>query len=109
MSDRTWLVTPPSKPGFYWFYGDVHHGGMGIDFRPDKPPTEPEMVLVEVFNIANGVMAKCNGQFVPLKRFDIDSHKAGPLGYWTPAELPESPADIAEMFKCGPEYTKEVK
>lgn len=107
MSDRAWSIEPPQTPGFYWLYGDVHHGGMGIDYRDDKPPTKPDMVLVEVFKISNGVMAKSGGHIVPTEKFDIKTLRPGPLGYWSPAELPEPPKDEAGLFKAGPLYKPE--
>lgn len=104
VNDGTWTTDIPTVVGDYWFYGDDLHGEMGIDFRPDKPPTEPKMVRVEVVEIRNGIMAKAEGHFVPLRKFDIDGRAAGVLGYWKPFTLPEPPPDFEKLFVAGPDF-----
>lgn len=80
----TWVKEAPEKPGLYWFYGDIYWGGM------NRPPKDfrPEIEIVEVFKIQNGIAASCNGEFVSLKR--------GHGFYWSePLSIPAFDGDMA--------------
>ena len=76
------------------------HGGMGRDFKEDAvvEPNDIKMHLMSVWKIANGLMIVTGGSFIPPEPFDIEKLQAGPLGYWKPAVLPESPEDVCELF-----------
>lgn len=94
-----WTSLGPTMEGFYWFYGDPYKGGMGIDYRDDCPPIEPQMYLVEVATISNGLMAMTNGTIISLQRFDKARGIEGYVGYWKHANLPEPPIDIERLFE----------
>jgi len=95
-----WTKKIPTEPGKYWFYGDPYYGGMGRDFKEDAvvEPNDIKMHLMSVWKIANGLMIVTGGSFIPPEPFDIEKLQAGPLGYWKPAVLPESPEDVCELF-----------
>lgn len=92
---RDWSPEFPTEEGFYWFYGNLWLGQMGMDYYEDNVP-EPEMVLVAVYKN----VAVANGQFVSRTKFDKANRKAGWLGYWAKAVLPESPYDGNGFFEA---------
>ena len=100
MAKDEWTTKIPTEPGKYWFYGDPHYGNMGRDFREDAvvEPTDIKMHLISVNKISNGIMIVTDGAFIPSTPFNKKKGQAGPLGYWKPATLPESPKDIFELF-----------
>lgn len=93
-----WIDEFPRDPGFYWFYGDQYLGQMGCHFFENSPPIEPKMQLIEVFKVSNGIMAKCDGQFFPSRKFDKTKNIQGYSGYFKKAELPKPPSDTNLQF-----------
>jgi len=59
-----WTNDQPTKVGRYWFYGDIFWGGM------NRPPEDfkPQLEIVEVFQVSNGLAASCCSEFVSLKK-----------------------------------------
>lgn len=95
-----WTNKFPTKPGKYWFYGESHMGSMGIDYT-DKAEIEPKMYLIDIWEISNGLLGICEGQFMSSTQFDKNKQKEGYLGYFAKAELPEIPEDKLNLFKIG--------
>ena len=56
--DRVWTKGLPTEPGQYWFYG-YRYGVISVGHV-----CEPELILIDVRKIQNGVMVVGNGQFV---------------------------------------------
>ncbi len=56
--NEKWTTKFPTKPGMYWFYG-YRYGKISCGY-----PCEPELMLMEIFKVSNGVMSKGDGQFV---------------------------------------------
>jgi len=74
-----WTHKWPTEPGMYWFYGFCWR-------KMRDEPEEPEMYLVKVRKISNGLMCITDGHFI---------YKAeGAEGMWLKAELPEPPKEI---------------
>lgn len=94
---REWTEQIPKEPGVYWFFGAIL-GEMGCDYANDSPKIEPELLLVEVFKISNGVMAKSEGQFFALNKFDKEKRISGHVGYFMKATLPAPPLDASGVF-----------
>jgi len=94
-----WSPDFPREPGWYWFYGDQHQGQMGAHYRDPAPPIEPTMQLVEVFEVSNGIMGKCDGHFFGSKRFNKAKGVPGYVGYFAKADLPVPPQDHLNLFK----------
>lgn len=91
-----WTADIPNDPGFYWFWGDLIRGGMGQDYNnPD--PVKPEINLVDVRRISNGLMGVSRGHFVNLQKFCRSGRCEGVCGYWLKAELPLPPDDTQEF------------
>lgn len=88
-----WQDTLPTEKGWYWFYGELHMGGMGRDYFDDYIHT-PEMTIVNV----HPTMITAEGHFVSRNKFDKEKRKSGWLGYWAKATLPESPHDGNSYF-----------
>ena len=95
---KQWSKDFPDEPGFYWFYGDPFHGQMGMDFQTPKKPVDAKMQLVEVAEISNGLIAIAAGHFFPSNPFDIKKIRAGYLGYFMKADMPEPPPDLENLF-----------
>ncbi len=76
-SDIKWTEAWPTKPGMYWFYGWPY----GKDEK--NPEEKPELNLIEIRAISNGVMVIRSGQFW-FKR-------EGGVGKFTEVDLPELP------------------
>jgi len=76
-----WQTEWPTESGVYWFYGwcwEKHSARERVE--------EPEMHLVSVRVMSNGVSCVTNGHFL---------YKAeGAEGMWLKAELPEPPREI---------------
>ena len=76
-----WTKKWPNKPGYYWAYwyryGKISCGS----------PCKPEMSLMEVRRIANGIMRIADGQFV----FEHEPEEA----YFMEAIIPEPPVNTA--------------
>lgn len=74
-----WQHEWPTKSGMYWFYGFCW-GKIGNKLE------EPEMHLVDVRKISNGIMCVTNGHFL---------YKAGGAeGVWLKAILPIPPEEV---------------
>jgi len=96
-----WTEEAPTEPGFYWFYGDPRYGSMGKDYMEEHVNTEsigPSVVLVEVFKISNGLMAKSEGTFVSLKKFELEKKCEGYLGFWKVCDIPVPPVEAFEKM-----------
>lgn len=94
-----WFNNPPTEPGNYWFFGDLHYGTMGCHFfDPPKLPDQ-RMSLVTIRKTGGeSLMAVADGHFVSLNCFIREKHRQGYVGYWKSAELPEPPHDILNLF-----------
>ena len=80
----SWTDKWPTKKGLYWFYG--------YRFTPFKDE-KPELCLVEVFKIVNGVAHVTKGHFL--------YKEEGATGLFTPAECPPVPEDPLEIMLLG--------
>jgi hypothetical protein len=92
-----WTDKFPKQEGKYWFYGDPHLGSMGMHYKDDYK-IEPEMYLLDVKKISNGLIGVTEGQFVPSNKFDKTKTREGYLGYFAKAELPDIPEDTLNLF-----------
>ena len=98
MSDIKWSDTLPTVDGMYWFYGELHMGSMGMDYRDDYIH-KPSMSLVKVMRAnEKSPIVVAEGGFVSSRPFVKSTHREGWLGYWTKAILPESPYDGNNYF-----------
>ena len=75
--NEQWTTEFPTEPGTYWFYG-YRYGKISCGTA-----NEPELVSVEVFKIANGMMCKADGQMM------FESEVECP--HFCVAELPDLP------------------
>lgn len=85
-----WTKERPTKPGRYWFYGDIFWGGM------NRPPEDmkPNLEIVDALVISNGIALSCCSEFV--------GRKTGHGVYWDePIPQPTLPADIGLPEKRG--------
>lgn len=73
-----WKKEFPTKPGRYWFYG-YRYGKISRGYKQD-----PELTLVKVSKISNGVMYISDGQFMHKKEVECPNFKLVDL-----PELPE--------------------
>ncbi len=87
ITDAEWFDDPPQEPGYYWFYGDPYMGEMGGHYNGTVDP-EYGLQLVEIHEIANGVMGVSNGQFIPLEKWNPESRHKGVLGKWAQVIIP---------------------
>jgi len=66
MSDNEWTTEWPTEIGTYWFYS--YRYGKGDSYPDNKPELSlmkvPELLLMTVFEISNGLMYIADGQFV---------------------------------------------
>ena len=85
--DEQWYDDPPQTPGYYWFYGEPHMGSMGGHYSGTVKPRY-KLYLVEVHKISNGVIGVSNGQFISLRKWNINSMQEGVLGHWAQAKIP---------------------
>ncbi len=85
-----WFDHFPTEPGTYWLYGDPEFGSMGGHYT-GTIPFEPAMYFVEIFEIANGMLAKTEGRMVFDRPFDAEKRQAGFIGKWRKATLPDPP------------------
>lgn len=56
MSKNGWTEVVPQEVGSYYFYGDV-------SFTKDDPNYNPELSILHIHQISNGVMHVIAGQF----------------------------------------------
>ena len=92
-----WTTKMPTKPGRYWFYGESSFGSMGCHYRESaKAEFEPRLLLADVRKISNGIMITGDGQIWGSKPFDKKKCRAGPLGVWAKADLPDVPDDMVD-------------
>lgn len=96
--DSHWFSDFPDEPGFYWFYGDQYQGQMGSHYADNAPPIKKRMNLIEVFEISNGLTAKCDGQLFPTIKFNKVGRRSGYVGYFAKATLPKAPDDSLKLF-----------
>lgn len=82
---RKWRLSWPITPGNYWFYGY-----RWIDRGNVTAKDKPEMCLVRVREVSNGVIYIADGQFLYFE----ESH-----GWFCPAELPEPPQEALDFHK----------
>jgi len=93
-----WSNKAPTKPGSYWFFGEAFMGSMGGHYRGTVEPFL-KMILINVFEISNGMMAQGDGQYISLKPFDKEKRKEGYLGYWAEANIPDPPSDTENLWE----------
>ena len=86
--DIKWTKEKPTKPGLYWFYGDIFWGC--INQNPEKFKPELEIVKCTVLNKITNLV--CNGNFVD-KQYGFGLYSVEPI------EIPE----LSEIEK--PYYT----
>lgn len=98
-----WSVQAPSEPGHYWFFGDVEFGSMGANYTGVHGP-EMRMHLVQIQG--NTSMAVVDGRFMSTQPFDAKNQRAGYIGVWRRARLPDVP-DLTK-FKL-PHFKGEMK
>lgn len=92
-----WSTAIPTEPGDYWFYGNLHLGSMGEDYRIDRIE-KPRLTRVTVKATANSLIGVGDGQIIFLDRFEPDvPFSKGVRGYWKQARLPELPTDTSEF------------
>ena len=58
MSEEEWTTECPTETGTYWFYS-YRYGKKGIG-----KDNKPELMVMNVFNVSNGIMRTADGQFV---------------------------------------------
>jgi len=72
-----WTTEFPTEPGTYWFYG-YRYGKVSCGHTCD-----PELMLVEVWEISNGLMYVASGQHMFKSEVECP--------HFCEAELPEFP------------------
>lgn len=82
-----WTEKCPNKEGMYWFYG--------YRFGKDNLNEKPELCLVEVWKIANGLAHVARGNFM--------YQEEGAIGLFTPADHPPLPEDLLKILLLGVE------
>jgi len=93
-----WSTEFPTKPGNYWFYGQPTFGNMNCCYYDDgdKNCVKPrlEMHLIQVRRCVNGLLGICEGQFMNNTKFDKENQRAGYVGKFMPATLPDPPNNM---------------
>lgn len=74
-----WIEGLPDIPGFYWLYSYRY----GKNENSMHGPNDPELILIEVVEIANGVLIIGDGQFV--SKTEVEQP------HYQPAVLPTLP------------------
>ena len=85
-----WQDTPPDSEGLWWLYGDPQFGSMGGHYT-GSILFEPELHVITVQKISNGLMAHARGQFINLRPFDKRRQLEGYIGKWARVNMPELP------------------
>jgi hypothetical protein len=86
LNKKRWTQEWPTKPGFYWFYGISK-------FLAQFPNHKPELVLMEVREISNGVIYSTRGQFLFKSNIKI--------AWFRKAKLPDTTGLIEDDLNDG--------